>query len=372
MSITQQLTHYWQFCRHSSHAYKVAQLLSFVIFMAFYLSYVLPFFDLNNPSITIIFTTKYLLEGITFILLTHFLLRPMLKNFLLSQQFSVRRLLLRLLALCLISLLFSAISIGLQYLPFFKITDMSNIIIPLEPDDTGLKMSVSLPLLFIMSAFINLTLFLVWSFGYGFWQMRQSRKALQQQVQAAQIQQLTNQLSPHFLFNAFNSIRALIYEDQDKAAHTVTQLSELFRFHLQAHLRPVSSLQDEWQLCQKYLQIEQTRLEERLQLEINIDDSLWQQQLPTLSLLTLAENAIKHGINPAINNGELHVTAIRDQTRWQLSVDNSCEPATAQNGTATGLKNIRQQLQLLHGDNARLIVTSKAHRFTVSMDLPYV
>jgi LytS/YehU family sensor histidine kinase len=202
--------------------------------------------------------------------------------------------------------------------------------------------------------------------------MRQSRKALQQEMQQARLQQLTNQLNPHFLFNALNSIRALIFEDQHKAADTVTQLAELFRVHLQAHLRPTASLQEEWLLCQHYLKIEQVRLEQRLQLEVNIDDDLSQQLLPTLILLTLLENAVKHGISPNAENGSVQISAQKLGQRWQLAITNSVGAASSsQQCTGTGLKNCRKRLQLMFGEQASIITELSKTHFVVRLELPY-
>jgi LytS/YehU family sensor histidine kinase len=173
---------------------------------------------------------------------------------------------------------------------------------------------------------------------------------MQLQLEESRLQQLTNQLSPHFLFNAFNSIRALIFEDPQKAADTVTQLSELFRTHLQAHLRPLSTLQDEWQIAQCYLAIEQVRLEQRLQLDCQFDSALWSAKIPTLSLLTLIENAIKHGISPNSQSGYLRVCSQKlSKQHWQLQISNSFRFSSQQGSTQTGLVNLQQRLALMPG-----------------------
>ena len=204
------------------------------------------------------------------------------------------------------------------------------------------------------------------------WQMRQSRKALQQEMQQARLQQLTNQLNPHFLFNALNSIRALIFEDQHKAADTVTQLAELFRVHLQAHLRPTASLQEEWLLCQHYLKIEQVRLEQRLQLEVNIADDVLQQLLPTLCLLTLLENAVKHGISPNAAAGSIAISAGKlGNNRWQLLVTNTVGAVSDSQCTGTGLSNCRKRLQLMYGEQASISTEHSKTHYIVRLELPY-
>jgi LytS/YehU family sensor histidine kinase len=220
----------------------------------------------------------------------------------------------------------------------------------------------------LIGGFNQAVLFWLWALAYVFWGTLVSKRQMQKQMHQAQLQQLTNQLNPHFLFNALNSIRALIYEDQDKAAATVTQLSELFRFHLQAHLKPLSTLADEWQIASQYLQIEQVRLEHRLQLDLQFDEQLWQQKLPTLSLLTLVENAIKHGIAPLPQGGRLWIKSRPVANGWQLIVGNSCACLSSVHGTRTGLKNLRQRLALLPGRHG-LHIEPQLDQYQVTIEL---
>ena len=249
---------------------------------------------------------------------------------------------------------------------------MSQVTLLSEKHNSPLQMTFSKG--FMLMALITSfsIMYALWVAAYITWQNWQHRKTLQQQMQQAQLQQLTNQLSPHFLFNAFNSIRALIFEDQHKAADTVTRLSELFRFHLQAHLQPSATLEQEWQLCEQYLAIEQVRLEQRLQFSCAIADDVWQNPLPTLSLLTLVENAIKHGIAPNVAAGQLHISATTVDDGWQLAVTNSVQASTAQAGTATGLANLRRRLQLMYGNNARLKLTQSSTQFSALLEFQHV
>ena len=204
------------------------------------------------------------------------------------------------------------------------------------------------PTLILVGGINQSILYWLWGLPYVFWHTLVSKKQFQRQMREAQLQQLTNQLNPHFLFNSLNSIRALIFEDQEKAAHTLTQLSELFRVYLHANLKPVSTLEDEWAIAKRYVEIEQVRLEQRLQVETYFDPSLWQQHLPTLCLLTLIENAIKHGISPNSQAGIIQIISRRTQAgRWQVCVNNSLAAESNAVSTHTGLANLQQRLQLL-------------------------
>jgi hypothetical protein len=352
-----------------SSAYLWAQLFTMLIYVGYFVAYTLPLLTPEQPSLYWLFLVKYSIEAACFVLLSHVLLRPVLKadNITTLKRWSVFVLLLLVAAI-----LQTIISYFLSSIEVLKDTDMSKVTVVTDKSDTPLQMnfSTSFMLVALMTSFS--VMYLVWGAGYIAWQSRQARKALQQQMQQAQLQQLTNQLSPHFLFNAFNSIRALIFEDQYKAADTVTRLSELFRFHLQAHLQPESTLAQEWQLTEQYLAIELVRLEQRLQFSCDIDSSLWQHKLPTLSLLTLVENAVKHGIAPNIAPGKLYISAKATGKGWQLSVTNTTADATQQAGTATGLSNLRQRLQLMYAGKAVLQLQQADNQFSAQLEFGHV
>ncbi|WP_177172180.1 sensor histidine kinase [Rheinheimera pacifica] len=340
-----------------------------LIYLSYFVAYTLPLLTPEQPRLYWLFLVKYSIEAACFVLFSHLLLRPVLKA--VNIRTSKRWLLFALLML-LAAALQTAMSFYLSNIEALKATDISKITVLSEKHDSPLQMTFSTSFMLMALTASFSVMYLVWGAGYIAWQSRQARKALQQQMQQAQLQQLTNQLSPHFLFNAFNSIRALIFEDQHKAADTVTRLSELFRFHLQAHLQPESTLAQEWQLTEQYLAIEQVRLEQRLQFSCDIDSSLWQHKLPTLSLLTLVENAVKHGIAPNIAPGKLYISAKATGKGWQLSVTNTTADATQQAGTATGLSNLRQRLQLMYAGKAVLQLQQADNQFSAQLEFGHV
>lgn len=351
--------------RHCSRAYLWAQLATMGVYTSYFMAYTLPLLDNKQLNLHFLFLLKYSIESASFTLFAHILLRPLLKT---AQLPAFKRWALLTLLLIITAALQTAVSHFLAETQLFKTTDLSHVTLLSEKHDSPLQMTFSTSFMLIALITSFSVMYAVWVAAYITWQNWQQRKALQQQMQQARLQQLTNQLSPHFLFNAFNSIRALIFEDQYKAADTVTRLSELFRFHLQAHLQPATTLEQEWQLTEQYLAIEQVRLEQRLQCSCDIDASLWQQKLPTLSLLTLVENAIKHGIAPNAVAGQLHIAATVLPHGWQLQVSNSMQNDTEQAGTGTGLSNLRHRLQLMYADKARLSVTAQNNSYSVKLE----
>jgi hypothetical protein len=335
------------------------------------MAYTLPFVSGQQPLVLLAFLLKYTIEAGCFVGLSHILLRPGLQH-IQQNTISIAAFFSFGLILLLTATLQSALSYLLTQLDLLNSTDMSLLTVQDTTRDSSFQMTFSATFMLLSYTLMFAGMYLVWTFAYVLWHSWQARRLMQQQMQQAQLQQLTNQLSPHFLFNAFNSIRALIFEDQHKAADTVTRLSELFRFHLQAHLQPESTLQQEWQLTEQYLAIEQVRLEQRLQFSCAIADDVWQNPLPTLSLLTLVENAIKHGIAPNVAAGQLHISATAVDDGWQLTVTNSVHANTAQAGTATGLANLRSRLQLMYGNNARLKLTQNSSQFSVQLEFQHV
>jgi len=309
------------------------------------------------------------LDGLWFFLMTHLFVRTYLKYKIVSSALSwqkIWRFLVFIFIICFIAL---AGTLGIGQIEMLKFTDINGF--QLTNDEGVLQFDMSKLNFLSLIIFNSYIVFLGWAIVYLFWYQQMNRRKVQKEMHHAQIQQLTNQLNPHFLFNAFNSIRALIYEDQDKAADTVTQLSELFRTHLHAHLKATSSMDEEWQVCSRYLTIEGIRLEERLQLGVTIDDDLLTQKIPTLTLLTLVENAIKHGISPNSEPGKIMISATKiDNKRWQLMVGNSINKPSQADGTNTGMKNVKQRLALMFGNKYDWHQTKTDSYFDVKMELP--
>lgn len=360
----------WDVSKKTSTAYLVAQTFTLAILMFYMLSNTV-MIDLSDvKGGTLVFTLRGIVEALAFILLTHFFLRSYLKINVVNQGLSIRNSLMIFFIVLLVSILSAAISKQIGDIPFFDKSQPEDFTFLVDGKEITLTMSD--PKLWVFIVINQLFFFGGWTLIYIVWHAVASKREMQKQMQEARIQQLTNQLSPHFLFNTLNSIRALIYEDKDKAADLVTQLSEIFRTHLQAHLQSTATLEEEWQVAERYLTIEQARLEERLKLTCEIDEALWQQKLPTLCLLTLIENAIKHGVSPNPETGFIEINAtLLDTQRWRLTITNSVCEHHASDGTKTGLKNTRDRLELMFGQNVTFTTQKTTEKFSVCMELPY-
>lgn len=308
------------------------------------------------------------MEAGLFAVMTHLGVRPALRLFFIGNAPAWPSWL----GLLLWLLIVAALSVGLSWLldhsgwmPSHNITG-----IEFKSGDTAYGMAIVGPHLYVVAIFNLFVTYVFWSALYLAWHAFRVRRRLQAQVREARMRQLTHQLSPHFLFNAFNSIRALIFENPQRAADLITQLSELFRFHLQHELRHEQTLADEWQLAQRYLDLEAVRLESRLRLDVDLDPVCLTRTLPALSLLCLVENAIKHGIAPNREPGQLRVRARPAAEGWTLEVSNSFGAQQATLSTQTGLANLRERLALGFGDRARLQIDTLDGRFRVCLHLP--
>jgi sensor histidine kinase YesM len=194
---------------------------------------------------------------------------------------------------------------------------------------------------------------------YREWREREMQAAaLAAQLAQAQLQALKMQLQPHFLFNTLNSISALNHEDPKAANRMIARLSELLRLSLENDGAQEVALHQELDFLKRYLEIQQVRFGDRLNVRFDVAPQTRDARVPNLLLQPLVENAIQHGIAPFSAPGEIHIQASRENGLLCLRVaDNGPGwPATKVAGGAEGigLANTRARLQQIYGS---------AHRF---------
>jgi two-component system LytT family sensor kinase len=197
----------------------------------------------------------------------------------------------------------------------------------------------------------------------------QNREAvLQQQVIEAELRALRAQVNPHFLFNSLNSIANLVVTNPEQAETMTLRLARVFRHVLANSTRPLISLHEEIDFLETYLQIEEARFGSRLQVKIAVDPTVAMEQIPSLILQPIVENALKHGLGPRPGPGHLWITAEVDGNQVCLRVeDDGVGPAIGVlklNGSnrlsnGVGLENVAQRLNALYQDQGRMTIEAR-------------
>jgi two-component sensor histidine kinase len=189
-------------------------------------------------------------------------------------------------------------------------------------------------------------------------QASRERVQLERQLAEAKLVALSAQIEPHFLFNTLASIQYLIRNDSGKASEMTSDLIRYLRLALPRMKQATARLADELELVRAYLGIMQIRMGSRLQFAIDSSDELADVQIPTMTLITLVENAIKHGLEQKAGGGMINLIAckgIHGSGTLRLTVaDTGGGFSTAVTGTGIGLANIRERLENLYRGNAKL------------------
>jgi Histidine kinase len=186
----------------------------------------------------------------------------------------------------------------------------------------------------------------------------------------ARLHGLMSQLNPHFLFNCLNSVRALIVEDPSKAQTTVTELSNLMRYSMQAGRVVTVPLETEIEMVRTYLSLEGVRLDERLASEIDMAPDTRSVPVPTMLVQLLVENGVKHGIERLPDGGAIRVVSRLVGGALRLSVTSSGRLVAQAGSTRVGLANARERLRLLYGERAGLTLREESGSVVAELTLP--
>lgn len=179
---------------------------------------------------------------------------------------------------------------------------------------------------------------------------------VEKQAQQAQLTALRLQINPHFLFNTLNTIAGLVaLGRKDETETTLQNLSQFLRYTLAGAPSTFATVADEIGMLQRYLRIEQTRFSDRLHVRYRIDPSSACAMLPTLALLPLVENAIKHGLGESEQGVTIEIGAFREGEQLVIWVENEVEGRVVpRDGLGIGLENVRRRLAVLFDEGATL------------------
>ena len=178
-------------------------------------------------------------------------------------------------------------------------------------------------------------------------------------------------MNPHFLFNSLNTIIAML-EEGSRPHALLHHLSSFFRANLKRS-EDLSTLEEELQHVNAYLEIERARFEDRLAVEVDVDPSLLRLQIPTFTLQPLVENAIKHGISDMLRPGTVRIHAYRRGEVACIDVEDDAGAFEEKggDGKGLGLQIVRKRIRTLQGPGSRVTVSCIPDELTrVSLEIP--
>ncbi len=224
---------------------------------------------------------------------------------------------------------------------------------------------------FVVYFHINLlTYWAILGIGYGREYYRKFRERevraaqLKTQLTQAQLQALKMQLHPHFLFNTFNTISSLMHMNVDEADRVLALLGDLLRYSLNNVGVQEVTLREEIDFLQRYLEIEQARFGDRLKVKITVDPEVLDYKVPNLILQPLVENAVRYAVAPRAGGGSIDISAHQIIGSLRLSVIDDGPGLPLETDVpaheGVGLKNSRDRLEQLYGENHRFILSNRS------------
>lgn len=213
--------------------------------------------------------------------------------------------------------------------------------------------------MFVNNAFgclLFLTIWVLIYFTYNYVSYSQKEQVdrirLEALVKELELKTIKAHINPHFIFNALNSIRALVDENPTRARTAITELSNILRSSLRADKVETVPLQNELDIVKDYLALEQIRFEERLNVVINVDVETLTQPVPPMMVQTLVENAIKHGISKRIEGGTIALISDFKDGKHQIIIRNTGHINGSASEEGFGITSTKNRLLLLYGKKA--------------------
>lgn len=191
------------------------------------------------------------------------------------------------------------------------------------------------------------------------------------QAERAELEALRLQVNPHLLFNALNSISSLIIRNEHDRAETMTLgLARFYRLNLTTEASNLVPVRHEIESVEAYVQLEQLRLD-RLSLQLECQEALWDAGVPSMILQPLVENAIKYGVSGADDPAPVRLEIRRSGDRLEIIIENGLSENPETGGSGIGLRNVRSRLQSLFGDNAEVRTERGPDGWRVALALPF-
>ena len=189
-----------------------------------------------------------------------------------------------------------------------------------------------------------------------FEQEKTRRMALEKESLSANLRMLQAQIEPHFLFNTLSNIVSLIDTQPAKGKSMLLDLTKYLRTSLSRTLPKKTTLDQEIEMIQAYLNIQKIRMDERLNFIIDVPENLRQLSFPPMLLQPLVENAIKHGLEPKVEGGKILISAAEENSLMRIEVADTGMGFSDLNKSGVGIANVRERLALLYGEKGRLMI----------------
>jgi len=197
------------------------------------------------------------------------------------------------------------------------------------------------------------------------------RHRLEKNVLEARLQLMQAQVEPHFLFNTLANVQHLVETDPGAASGMLESLIQYLRAALPQMREGTTNLGREIDMAQAFLEIHRVRMGSRMQFAIDVPAGLRERPFPPMMLISLVENAVKHGVDPCCECGMITLRAAESDGRLRVEVSDTGEGIVPKKGGGVGLSNIRERLHALYGDDARLTLEENApHGVVASIEVP--
>ena len=215
--------------------------------------------------------------------------------------------------------------------------------------------------IYVFSSFVFYLLWTLFYFTLHYIERRNATLKWEALKNEIELNNLKSQLNPHFIFNALNSIRALVDEEPKKSKDAITQLSNILRSSLASNKSKLISFGQELHAVQDYLNLESIRYEERLKTNFSIDPKSSNFAVPPMMIQTLVENGIKHGISKLKNGGEININTTVEKSVLNIQIRNNGQlnPDKLNGSRGLGIENTRKRLKLLYGGKATFIIKNE-------------
>ncbi len=199
-----------------------------------------------------------------------------------------------------------------------------------------------------------------------------ARSELERQALDARLHLLQAQVAPHFLFNTLANIQALVDAGSPQASAVLRSLVAYLRAAVPRLNESATTLGQELPLVQAYLELMHMRMPDRLSFTLNVDEAARGLRCPPMTLMTLVENAVRHGIDPGEEGGRIDIDVWRDGDRCHVRVrDTGVGLQASSDGLGTGLSTLRERLRLIFGDNTQLRLSANApHGVCAEIEFP--